>query len=784
MIYIDKITRKSNLEENDSLSVYDNKWSAQQNYKAFETFFYFLKEVRPSRILDIGTSTGGFTFFLHNVCSSLNLDCKILSYDINAHPIYDEMIQNGIDVRVENVFSLDYQEVKKEVIDYINEDGITIVLCDGGSKKDEFNLLSKYLKVGDFILGHDYAFDRQFFEEKIFKKIWNWHELCESDIINCCIENNLIDYRREVFQDVVWVCKVKIDSSIEQQKSENIIHQSYSNSDVTFVTGLWDIKRGELSEGWSRNYNHYLNKFEELLKIENNLIIFGDKELEKFVFERRDIKNTQFILRDLEWIKNSTPFEGIQKIRLDENWSSQSGWLSESTQAKLEYYNPLVMSKMFLLNDARIFDKFDSKFMFWLDAGITNTIHPGYFTHDKIQNKLSSLFNKFSFICFPYKANNEIHGFSYPKINEYAQDDVKLVARGGFFGGPKQTIQDINTIYYQLLNKTISDGYMGTEESVFSIMLYKHHDIIDYIEIDDNGLISKFCEDLKNDNCVLKNISGKITPNLNKDKVALYVITFNSPNQFEVLIQSMLEYDEDFINKPQKFLLDNSTDLTTTPKYKELCEKYGFEHIKKDNLGIVGGRIFVAEHFDETGLDFYLWFEDDMAFYPKKGEFCKNGFNRYVDHLYRKILEIISKENFDFLKLNFTEFFGDNSIQWSWYNTPKEFRESHWPEKPNLPVQGLDPNAPKTLFRNIKSHEGVPYASGEIYLCNWPILLTKSGNYKCYLETKWAYPYEQTLMSYCYQETVKGNIKPGILLLTPTEHNRFEHYDGKLRKES
>ena len=32
--------------------------------------------------------------------------------------------------------------------------------------------------------------------------------------------------------------------------------------------------------------------------------------------------------------------------------------------------------------------------------------------------------------------------------------------------------------------------------------------------------------------------------------------------------------------------------------------------------------------------------------------------------------------------------------------------------------------------------------------------------------------------------TVKGNINPGILLLTPTEHDRFDHYDGKLRKES
>jgi hypothetical protein len=246
----------------------------------------------------------------------------------------------------------------------------------------------------------------------------------------------------------------------------------------------------------------------------------------------------------------------------------------------------------------------------------------------------------------------------------------------------------------------------------------------------------------------------------------------------------MLEYDSDFINKPTKFLLDNSTDLTTTPRYIELCEKYNFTHIKKDNIGIVGGRVFVAEHFDETDLDFYYFFEDDMAFYPKKGEVCRNGFPRFVDNLYQKSLGIIQKENFDFLKLNFSEFFGDHSVQWSWYNVGQDFRQSHWPNNTKLPVQGLDPNSPKTKFDEIHIHKGLPYITGESHLSNWPIVLTKEGNYKCYLETKWAHPYEQTLMSYAYQETVKGNIKPGLLLLTPTEHNRFHHYAAELRKES
>jgi hypothetical protein len=556
-------------------------------------------------------------------------------------------------------------------------------------------------------------------------------------------------------------------------------------SNITLVTGIWDIGRGELTEGWSRSYQHYLDKFEQLLKVEENLIIFGDEELKEFVFKRRETSNTQFIIRPLSWFTNSDYFDKIQKIRTDENWKNRTGWLAESTQARLENYNPLVMSKVFLLHDAKIMDQFNSEYMFWIDGGLTNTVHPGYFTHDKVLDKLSKYISKFLFICFPYDAENEIHGFEYNKLNSIAGNKVNKVARGGFFGGPKHTISDINGIYYNLLISTLNEGYMGTEESIFSIMCYKHADLINYFEIEGNGLIGKFFEDLKNDELKPKS-EGKVSVEntLDINKVGLYVITFNSPSQFETLIKSMLEYDKDFILKPKKFLLDNSTDLSTTPRYKELCDEYGFEHIKKDNIGIVGGRVFVAEHFDKTGLDFQFWFEDDMAFYPKKGEVCRNGFNRFVPNLYSKSLQIMKNENFDFLKLNYSEFYGDNGTQWSWYNVPQHVRAELFPEKTALPIQGIDPNAPRTKFKSIKTHQGLSYANGEIYLCNWPILLTKEGNYKCYIETQWAHPFEQTLMSHCYQETVKGNINPGILLLTPTEHDRFEHYDHSLRKES
>jgi hypothetical protein len=549
------------------------------------------------------------------------------------------------------------------------------------------------------------------------------------------------------------------------------------NKNITLVTGLWDIGRGDLQEGWSRSFQHYLDKFQQLLQVDLNMIIFGDKELQEFVLNNRSSENTQFVIRDLSWFKNNDFYDKIQKIRTNPDWYNQIGWLTNSTQAKLEMYNPLVMSKVYLLHDAKILDKFDSEYMFWIDAGLTNTIHPGYFTHDKVLDKLPQLVNNFHFVCFPYETNSEIHGFKYKELCDLAGKPVNMVARAGFFGGKKDVISEINSIYYGLMNDTLSQGLMGTEESLFTIMAYKYPNLITYSEIENNGLMGKFFEDLKN-----MTVETKIN-DIGSD-IGLYVITFNSPKQFETLIESMLDYDPSFLTKTKKYLLNNSTDLTTTERYDQLCDQYGFEHIKKDNIGITGGRQFIAEHFNEqNNLSHYYFFEDDMFFYNGGDVTCKNGFVRKIKNIFDNTLKIIKEENFDFLKLNFSEFYGSHNKQWAWYNVPQSFRESHWVNNPRLPEHGLDANSPNLEFKHIKSYNGIPYATGEIYLCNWPIVMSKEGNYKCYLKTKYSTPYEQTLMSHCYQEMVKGNITGSVLLATPTDHNRFDFYDGNLRKE-
>lgn len=202
------ITKSSNLETNDSLSCYLGH-TAQQNPHAYRAFYNLLREVKPSRILEIGTGMGGFTMFLKLTCSELGIDTDILTYDIHSNQGYQALEALGINVKIENIFNNRYSETKQEVVEYIQKDGTTVVLCDGGSKVGEFNMLAKFLKVGDIIMAHDYATNSEYFNSNIYMKFWNWLEIQDSDIDLCVKKYNLNSYMQDEFTPAVWVCKIR-----------------------------------------------------------------------------------------------------------------------------------------------------------------------------------------------------------------------------------------------------------------------------------------------------------------------------------------------------------------------------------------------------------------------------------------------------------------------------------------------------------------------------------------------------------------------------------------------
>lgn len=188
-------------------------FSAQQHDVAFSVFESFLTKIRPNRILEIGTAGGGFTLFLRDTLDKIGLtDVPIKSFEVHEMTWYDTLREKNIEVNIVNIFNYAYNAVEatESVVPFIQEPGTTLILCDGGYKIGEFNAIAPYIKVGDYIMAHDYSSTLEYFNEHIYEKIWNWCEVQDFHIADVCNEYHLEKYKEDDFQKVVWTCRKKV----------------------------------------------------------------------------------------------------------------------------------------------------------------------------------------------------------------------------------------------------------------------------------------------------------------------------------------------------------------------------------------------------------------------------------------------------------------------------------------------------------------------------------------------------------------------------------------------
>ena len=225
-------------------------------------------------------------------------------------------------------------------------------------------------------------------------------------------------------------------SSYESPEKIVVPPMEIINNELTVVTGLWNIGRP------GRSFDNYIENFRKFLEIPIKMFIYIPKEYEYLVWEKRSEENTYVKIWELEDLKllYQPHWDKTQEIRTDPNWYNQTGeggWLKSSPQAVLEWYNPIVQSKMFLVNNATIWNPFNNEYFIWLDAGITNTVYEKFFTEERVLDKILPHLDSFLFLSYPYQATDEIHGFNFEAMNRYAGQKVEYVCRGGLFGGKR-----------------------------------------------------------------------------------------------------------------------------------------------------------------------------------------------------------------------------------------------------------------------------------------------------------------------------------------------------------
>jgi len=191
--------------------IYENLIISQHE-NVGSVFNKLIKQIKPKRILEIGTADGGLTLMLRDLLNDNGLNNSIIrTYDILEQTNLKNKNVDGIEIITKSPFNYPYSDLEypDEIKEFVQSEGTTLVLCDGGFKINEFILISQFLKVGDVIMAHDYAHDSDVFKKEIENKIWNWHEIQYSDISNACEINNLESYMLDEFKQVVWVCKMK-----------------------------------------------------------------------------------------------------------------------------------------------------------------------------------------------------------------------------------------------------------------------------------------------------------------------------------------------------------------------------------------------------------------------------------------------------------------------------------------------------------------------------------------------------------------------------------------------
>lgn len=271
-----------------------------------------------------------------------------------------------------------------------------------------------------------------------------------------------------------------------QLKNDISISNSNKASEITFVTGLWDIGRGNLNNtsnnyDWKRSLDKYKNQLEVFLKTGLKIIVFGDLDLKNWI-EKFD--NCIFVYYPLENFREKFNFyEQINNIRTSSEWYDQPGasWLKYSPQAKLDMYIPITLTKIRLIKNASKLNPFKSNKFFWVDAGYTRFHNVELLAN--FQEKLTK-YDKFLFLSHKYVTNSEIHGFLRTGMNSFCNKDfISRIMKGFFFGGVVKDIDKILDLYNKIIKDTLELKLLGTEESYFTILINKYPDLFEEVLI-------------------------------------------------------------------------------------------------------------------------------------------------------------------------------------------------------------------------------------------------------------------------------------------------------------
>ena len=248
---------------------------------------------------------------------------------------------------------------------------------------------------------------------------------------------------------------------------------------ITIVTGILDLGRGAI-DGWGRRpYAFYTNSLTRLMRRYRDIpmVLHLAPEDEPLVWNSRKRENTQVVPVTLEALRAMPYSRRVEAIRTSTRWVEIADWLRASPQRMLEGYLPFVLAKPYWLRDAASSNPFRTDHFVWMDGGLPDNRTYAHLSRPNFLRRMD--LSGFGVMCVPYTSNEEIHGFDRKACARYCGTDyVSWIVRGGLFGGTPAAIERVAELYTALMDDTLAQGHLGTEETLLTILAHRHHDLI------------------------------------------------------------------------------------------------------------------------------------------------------------------------------------------------------------------------------------------------------------------------------------------------------------------
>lgn len=263
----------------------------------------------------------------------------------------------------------------------------------------------------------------------------------------------------------------------------------------TLVTALIDLSLGASDLRLRGSFARYLDDLKQLLRVDWPMVIFVQPQLEEMIWRYRQRSSTYVVHKSLADLE-AFPFSAqVREINKGIDRAAHGGHTPERQEPRPALYPALVLSKQFFLNDATLFNPFDTDDFLWIDGDIASAIgDPTTQLTTECRRHLSHLLSdhRMLYVCRPITAAAEFPGFNRSGLDAFTGQAPEHIVRGRVFGGTRRIVNAINGIYYGTLSRTLESGYMGTEDEVLTIVSHTHRHLCNLQMLDDEARLRGF----------------------------------------------------------------------------------------------------------------------------------------------------------------------------------------------------------------------------------------------------------------------------------------------------